>query len=355
MSDNLLLLISVWLAFNLLLVPALGMRIAKRRAADAPPLPRNPDLVAAEAYVSILLTRLMVQACRVLDVEQTCLLVGDADDDGRAVLAAAHGIGEEAIGRLIPLDEALRASFGEVGLGVILPELDGRARTSVRAGTPSGRRVVLCAAGPARGDPHPSDRRELLAHVARVCAAAVEDVGVAGGHVPAARSCAAALAGAADTEASRVGRRLGLDPGALIELRLGASVLKVGRGDAVELAAVLESVPGLEAVALVLGLVDERWDGRGRPYGLRGERIPLASRILAACSALDRLSQQPRLGAGTPTDTALRQIQAESGAAFDPTVVTALSLEVMGEASLVPDPGWAADWARADAPYSLAA
>jgi len=45
-------------------------------------------------------------------------------------------------------------------------------------------------------------------------------------------------------------------------------------------------VPGLEAVALIVRHTWERWDGRGHPDGLAGERIPLASRLIAAAEVL---------------------------------------------------------------------
>ena len=44
-------------------------------------------------------------------------------------------------------------------------------------------------------------------------------------------------------------------------------------------------VPGLEAVALIVLLHHERPDGQGYPYGLSGDQIPMASRIVSACGA----------------------------------------------------------------------
>ena len=47
----------------------------------------------------------------------------------------------------------------------------------------------------------------------------------------------------------------------------------------------LASIPGLEAVAAVVRFHHERWDGGGYPDGLRGARIPLASRIICVCDS----------------------------------------------------------------------
>lgn len=34
----------------------------------------------------------------------------------------------------------------------------------------------------------------------------------------------------------------------------------------------------------------ERWDGKGYPYGLKGEQIPLGSRIIAICDTIDAMT-----------------------------------------------------------------
>ena len=77
-----------------------------------------------------------------------------------------------------------------------------------------------------------------------------------------------------------------------------------------------------------------------------------ASRIVAACGAVWTLTTKPPHGAGAPMESALRCVQATSGSVFDPTVVMALSEELMGEVPPVGDAARAA-WARADALYSV--
>lgn len=85
----------------------------------------------------------------------------------------------------------------------------------------------------------------------------------------------------------------------------------------------LEGAPGLRDVAATLRHQLERWDGKGSPDGLRGERIPLGSRVLAVAAAFDLLTscaeERP-----LQWHEALERLAAERGAAFDPQLVDLL-------------------------------
>jgi HD-GYP domain-containing protein (c-di-GMP phosphodiesterase class II) len=85
----------------------------------------------------------------------------------------------------------------------------------------------------------------------------------------------------------------------------------------------LSRIPGLEAVATIVRFHHERWDGAGYPDGLRGARIPLASRIISVCDAYGAMTaDRPYRRALDPGD-ALDEIQSGSGSQFDPDVVRA--------------------------------
>lgn len=74
----------------------------------------------------------------------------------------------------------------------------------------------------------------------------------------------------------------------------------------------------------VVRAVEERWDGRGHPDGLSGGRIPLASRVIAACEAYDALtSVRPGGGGMTPLE-ASRELVGRAGSQLDPVVVATL-------------------------------
>jgi putative nucleotidyltransferase with HDIG domain len=62
----------------------------------------------------------------------------------------------------------------------------------------------------------------------------------------------------------------------------------------------------------------ERWDGRGYPDGLRGERIPLAARILCVADVYDALTSDRPYRRGYDRAAALRIMSRDVGRVFDP-------------------------------------
>ena len=72
-----------------------------------------------------------------------------------------------------------------------------------------------------------------------------------------------------------------------------------------------------EATAVAIGALDERWDGQGSPQGLKGEQIPLASRIILLAQMLDLLFTT------TSAEAAMPAIAQKSCRWFDPEAVRA--------------------------------
>ncbi|MDR7522175.1 MAG: HD-GYP domain-containing protein [Armatimonadota bacterium] len=68
----------------------------------------------------------------------------------------------------------------------------------------------------------------------------------------------------------------------------------------------------------------ENWDGTGYPNGLKGEEIPLGSRIIFVADALDALVTHRPYRMGVPLAEALAIIKKNAGTQFDPAVVEAL-------------------------------
>ncbi|MBB5326159.1 anti-sigma regulatory factor (Ser/Thr protein kinase) [Anoxybacillus tepidamans] len=70
----------------------------------------------------------------------------------------------------------------------------------------------------------------------------------------------------------------------------------------------------------------ERWDGKGFPQGLKGEKIPLESRILAICNQLDHLMARHQ------DDVTVHQLLQElAGTVLDPELVQKVDLNVIAE------------------------
>jgi putative nucleotidyltransferase with HDIG domain len=64
----------------------------------------------------------------------------------------------------------------------------------------------------------------------------------------------------------------------------------------------------------------ERWDGRGYPDGLAGEKIPLAARVLCIADVFDALASDRPYRAAFPRDEALAIMTRDVGKAFDPAL-----------------------------------
>ncbi len=100
----------------------------------------------------------------------------------------------------------------------------------------------------------------------------------------------------------------------------------------------LERVGGVLAkVGVVVRASHERWDGGGYPDGLRGEEIPLASRIVSACDAYNAMTTDRSYRRALPISDAIAELERCSGTQFDPQVVLALVRVVVAEAARAPD------------------
>ena len=65
----------------------------------------------------------------------------------------------------------------------------------------------------------------------------------------------------------------------------------------------------------------ERWDGKGYPYGLKGEEIPLGARIIALADTYEALTSNRRYRKACSQKEAIAKIKKVSGTQFDPAIV----------------------------------
>ena len=84
---------------------------------------------------------------------------------------------------------------------------------------------------------------------------------------------------------------------------------------------IAQASPELSPIADYILSHHERWDGKGYPQGLKGESIPLLSRIVAVIDAYDAMTQdRPYRDAMTET-VAEKELIEHSGTQFDPEIV----------------------------------
>src|SRR5229473_1468798 len=93
----------------------------------------------------------------------------------------------------------------------------------------------------------------------------------------------------------------------------------------VEGAQILAEHPEQREVSEILRHHHERWDGAGYPDGIKGEEIPIGSRIVNACDAFDTITQARvfRPTVKTPEE-AIRELHGLAGTWYDPKVIAAL-------------------------------
>jgi HD-GYP domain-containing protein (c-di-GMP phosphodiesterase class II) len=91
---------------------------------------------------------------------------------------------------------------------------------------------------------------------------------------------------------------------------------------------ILNEVPGFEVVANAVRHEHERWDGTGYPDGLKGEQIPVASRIVLACDAYHAMTSDRPYRDAMSEAQAREQLKMHSGTQFDPQVVSALLVAI---------------------------
>jgi len=80
----------------------------------------------------------------------------------------------------------------------------------------------------------------------------------------------------------------------------------------------VEDVPWPYPIAPLVRHHHERWDGGGYPDGLRGEQIPLGSRIIHLCEAFDAMTAPTSYRAVLSDYQALDIIESKAGTQFDP-------------------------------------
>ena len=71
---------------------------------------------------------------------------------------------------------------------------------------------------------------------------------------------------------------------------------------------------------------NERWDGTGRPAGIKGDDIPLSARILSVCKRFERecsksMAENSELSIEETREKAVAIVGNEAGTTYDPELV----------------------------------
>ncbi len=84
---------------------------------------------------------------------------------------------------------------------------------------------------------------------------------------------------------------------------------------------ILRKIPFLTEAAEIVYAHQEKWDGSGYPRGLKGDEIPLGSRIFSLADTMDAIMSDRPYRAAQPFSAARDEIVKWSGRQFDPNIV----------------------------------
>ncbi|HWI63097.1 MAG TPA: HD-GYP domain-containing protein [Symbiobacteriaceae bacterium] len=92
---------------------------------------------------------------------------------------------------------------------------------------------------------------------------------------------------------------------------------------------VVGSCPVLEDVLPAVAYHHERLDGKGYPYGIGGDDLPLDVRIITICDAYDSMTADRPYRRGMPVAEAVRRLVEGAGTQFDPELVNLFVAQVV--------------------------
>ena len=84
---------------------------------------------------------------------------------------------------------------------------------------------------------------------------------------------------------------------------------------------IINATSELQSIAKAVLYHHERWDGTGYPMGLKGEQIPIISRIISVCDAFDVMTNDRIYKKAISKEDAIAEVKRCSGTQFDPKVV----------------------------------
>lgn len=93
---------------------------------------------------------------------------------------------------------------------------------------------------------------------------------------------------------------------------------------------IVNSLKEIAYLAPIIHAHQEKFDGSGYPFGLRGEKIPLGARILAVVDAYDAMTDERVYRKARSHEAAMEELKNLRGKQFDPEIVQAF-IQTIGE------------------------
>ncbi len=93
---------------------------------------------------------------------------------------------------------------------------------------------------------------------------------------------------------------------------------------------ILRGIAGNNLIAISAKYHHERYDGKGYPNGLAGDKIPLVARILAVADTYDAMTSNRSYRKALPQDVVRSEIEKGKGTQFDPEIAS-IMLEMIDE------------------------
>lgn len=110
-------------------------------------------------------------------------------------------------------------------------------------------------------------------------------------------------------------------------------------------ASIVDQIQFLKSLTPIILHHHERWDGKGYPAALSGEKIPLLARVLAVADSFDAMTTERKYRKKLTIAQARVELEAAAGTQFDPRVVAAM-LEVLERQAIAGGTGLLADLSK---------
>jgi HD-GYP domain-containing protein (c-di-GMP phosphodiesterase class II) len=336
----------------------------------------NQDLVAS-LQVDVVLRSIIDRAVKMLGCEAGSLLLVDDDTQELIFKVAVGPAGAQLVNTRLPPGAGIAGTVARDGVPLIVNDAksDPRHYGEVDANTTRETRTILCVPlknkghvlgvvellNKLNGQPFQDDDRDLLAAFAAQGAVALDNARLYSNLRSAFADTVRIIANALDARdtytaghTSRVtelalatARELNWSPEQLDNLQIGGllhDIGKIGISDSIlfkptELtedeyremmrhpivgAKMLEGVAALRPMLPYILYHQERYDGQGYPFGLKGSEIPLEGRILAVADTFDAMTSNRPYRTGLSETEAITEILSNRGTQFDPDVVDAM-------------------------------